>query len=212
MKIFILFLIGQLVQGIKIFSSAVGTTLCENEALYGTASYVATIERFREQIADVENGYPNLDMYLVMPLHIGCQLVELEIIAVETESSEMTTQNFEDLTNDIKVNVEDDLEIKIIAVDHLNRIPPSIQARMACVRCHINAWSLRETEIRTTLNLIAQELNLHITNVRIFPQEIHVRIATLGINRHPYTARDRMIHNRFILMARRMTRRIVRIV
>lgn len=211
---------------VRIFSSATIGGSCQDEILYGTPQYVEKLRQVSERLLGIESGYVNMRLYLILPIHFGCKLIETEIVVISPSDLNIPSENYEDLTDDIRNNLDDEIEVKLIVVDHLSCIPQNIRSRLYNIR-PVRAASLAqiatnvdpptrpapafvlpapnvvmENEQSTILHAIAAELAIQIINIQFDPYAITVILANPAARR---------LHNHFITMARARTRRIVRI-
>ncbi|RYE14612.1 MAG: hypothetical protein EOP45_19405 [Sphingobacteriaceae bacterium] len=205
----VLNMIGNVVGMVRIFSTATTSTFCDREDLYGSQGYIQKIREISAQLVNVESGYQNMRLYMLLPTHFGCHLTELEIVVVSAVSPHLPDQEYIDLSDDIRNNIHDELEVKLIVTNSLTMLPFGVRTKVlgihprAPANREIVPGNLIETQICGVLADVAEELDVRIANIQFNPQDILVTLHGTGD--------ERRVRNRFIVMARSRTRRIVRL-
>lgn len=206
MKLFLISLNFILASAVKIYSSSTDS-YCDEDILFGSVEYIDKHREITRMLSNIGTGY-ELDLFFLSPNHFGCQLLELEIIAVYHDI-ETADQEFEDLSDDIRHNFEGNLGVKIFIAHHLSEIPLAMRHRLSR---HIPrqelplniALSLEETQnrLRDIILDIAVNHDVRVSNIAFDARGI---IVTLEGHY------SRTIQNHLLLLARTRTRNMVRI-
>ena len=162
---------------VKLYSSYTNT-FCDDEVLYGTPAYISKFREFNQILTNIESGYL-LQLYLVAPIHFGCKLSELEIIVVA--DAETLDREFEDLSDDIRNNIEGEMDVKLILSNDLSEIPTAIRAR---IQQHPGTnLQVSRYHLRMLLYQIATSLSMRIDQIEFDDLGIQVQIGRNDVAR-----------------------------
>jgi hypothetical protein len=146
-------------------------------------------------------------LFPILPTHLGCQLLDLEVVVVSPSELNIPQQEYRDLAEDIQNNLDDEIDVKLIIVDDYFELAPHIRSRMINIhpRRAVNEnFSHIQGELANVLNRVAAEIDVSITNIQFDRPRSGEITVTLS-------EESRRLQNRFILMARARSRRIVRV-
>jgi hypothetical protein len=193
----------QIMATIRILSTGTTGGICENEFMYGTPNYIEKFRELLQQIVEVESGYENMRLFPISPTHLGCKQLDLEVVVLSPSSLNIPEQEYLDLAEDLQFNLFEEVDVKLIIIDNHNQLAPHIRSRMVNAHAVHHEPSFIQRELSVTLNQVASELQVQITNIEFNPRDITVTLAA--------THESRRMQNRFILLARARTRRIIRV-
>ena len=190
--------------------------ICEEESLNGSPMYRLKLHEIKTTLQNVESGFENMKLYLVLPTHFGCFYNEVEVVVVSTPDPPVQDSEYTDLMDDIKHNLDGPTwritNVKLFIVPSLHVLSNHLFSRLVGTtdgQPQNNELLVATLGIRHSLFSVANELHFLIIHLHYEMHNLLLRNVIVSLRGSRGERLTPYQRNQFVLMVRRRTRIVV---